>query len=747
LLVTLVAIRPAQAELSVNVDHGSLQVRVSANVVINSMRLQVQLAARSVLADLEPAGEDRGSDDAGEYELHRYRVKKDPSEQIKATIEFRRYLNPEVLVATLDYEGEPLVAKDGVTVVMQLNEFARGLALHRLKLWWLMPTFVSDPRTLSGANQLLLWQRMGESKYNLLVPLAGDGMIGELGVSDSDQFRLSLSSHDANFTPHRIPLFAYASGDDPYQLAPMVYTASFAANSYYGKLRWQKHYPEVFRSLGWCSWNTYYDTVTEDKVLNSVRSLREHNIPLGFVLLDEGWRTANAQKLAGYDADPTKFPHGIAGLVKTLHEKYQVPNVGVWHVFQGYWRGVDPDSEIGRNHSLFGGDDGQYLPDPRGGAGESFYADWYRFLKDAGIDFVKVDNQASNPKFTDGLLPLFSSGAGEQQNVQEAALEYMSSAADRSEGKQCVSVINCMEMSLENAFNWRYSNVARNSDDYNPDSRADIKDHTFWNAYNAYWTANFAFPDWDMFETQRDDGEYQATARAISGGPIYTTDSPGKENPKHLLPLALSNGKLLMLDGPGMPTSDVLLRDTSIEPLPLKVFGTITRPGLRAGMVAVFNVNKSAQMVSGVVRPQDVSGLVNAQQYVKDFAVYRRSTGTVTILNSKRSDLAVELAEFGHDLFTFVPVDRGVAVFGFLDKYLGPSALQSVRHQGSSVLVTLSEPGDFGSYLAKAPRAIKVDGKTLPAHLFTYSHRLLRIPKESFEKELAGHEVELVVVE
>jgi hypothetical protein len=715
--------------------------------VISGMRLQVQLAARSVSADLEPAGEDRGSDAAGEYELHRYRIARAPGEQVKATIELRRYLKPEVLVATLDYEGEPPVAKDGVTVGMQLIEFARGLALHRLKLWWLTPTFVSDPRMLSGANQLLLWQRMGESKYNLLVPLAGDGMVGELGVSDFDQFRVSLSSHLANFTPHRIPLFAYASGKDPYQLAPTAYTASFAANSYYGKLRWQKTYPEVFRSLGWCSWNTYYDTVTEEKVLNSVRSLRAHNIPLGFVLVDEGWRTANAQKLAGYDADPAKFPHGIAGLVRTLHEEYHVPYVGVWHVFQGYWQGVDPDSEIGRDHALFAGDNGQYLPDPRGGAGKSFYADWYRFLKHAGVDFIKVDNQASNPKFTDGLLPLFSSGAGEQQNVQDAALEYMSSNADRAEGRQCVSVINCMEMSLENAFNWRYSNVARNSEDYNPDSRADIKDHVFWNAYNSYWTANFAFPDWDMFETERDDGEYQATARAISGGPIYTTDSPGKENPKYLLPLALSNGKLLMLDGPGMATPDVLLRDTSIEPVPLKVFGTITRPGLKAGMVAVFNVNKSAQTVSGVVQPRDVMGLVEAEPRVEDIAVYQRSTGTVTILNSKQSDLTVSLAEFGHDLFTFVPVDRGVAVFGSLDKYLGPSALESVRRQGSSVLVRLPEPGDFGAYLAKGPRAIKVDGKTLPAHAYTYSQRLLRIPKESFEKQLADHEVELALAE
>ncbi|MBZ5667343.1 MAG: alpha-galactosidase [Acidobacteriia bacterium] len=609
-LVVVMALVSAHAQLSIKVDRGSLQIQESTGATLSNISLRLQLKEWTVSGALESAGEEHGSDAAGKYDLQRYRLRTEGAESIQATLELRCYHSPEVIVATLVYEGPPPVAKDGVQLGMQFNEFARGMALHRLKLWWLAPTFISDPRLLSGANQLLLWQQMQRGGYHLLVPLAGDGMVGELSVSDFDQFHVSLSSYDATFTPHRIPLFAYAFGYDPYRLAPSAYTAAFAANPSYGRLRWQKPYPEVFRSLGWCSWNTYYEDVNEEKVLASVRSLRERKIPLGFVLVDEGWRSARDQRLVGYDADRSKFPNGLAGLVRTLHDVYHVPHVGVWHVFQGYWKGVDPNSDIGREHNLFAGNDGQYLPDPRGGAGKSFYADWYKFLKSLGVDFVKVDNQGSNPGFTNGLLPLFSSGEGEQQNVQEAALEHLPSKSAHSNENQCVNVLNCMEMSLENAFNWRYSNVARNSEDYDPKSLADVKDHVFWNAYNAYWTANFAFPDWDMFETRRDDGEFQAIARAISGGPIYTTDSPGEEHVDHLLPLVLANGKLLMLDEPGMVTPDGLLRDTSLEPVPLKVFGTITRPGLKAGMVAAFNVNKSAQTVSGVLRTQDVSGLI-----------------------------------------------------------------------------------------------------------------------------------------
>jgi hypothetical protein len=757
LLLLLLAVVPACAQVSVVSKQGALQVQSLGESTLSEVHLYLKLPERVISGELQFAGETSGSDTAGKYQLSRYRMVTEPADHIQATLELRHYESPEVLVATLEYQGPALAATDSVELGMQFNDFARGMALHRLKLWWLAPSFVSDPRLLAGANQLLLWQKIRESKYHLLVPLAGDGMVGELKVSDTDKFRVSFSSHDPKFTPHRLALFAYAAGNDPHKLAPAAYSAAFAANTYFGKLRWQKSFPEVFQSLGWCSWNTYYETVTEEKVLDSVRSLRDHKIPLGFVLLDEGWRIANEQKLAGYGANPDKFPHGLAGFARTLHQDFHVPYVGVWHVFQGYWQGVDQDSEIGRNHALFAGNDGRYIPDPRGGAGENFYADWYKYLTDAGVDFVKVDNQASTPKFTNGLLPIFDATANEQQNLQNAALKYLSSKANWQETKQCVKVLNCMEMSLENAFNWRYSNVARNSEDYDPNSQGDAKDHIFWNAYNAYWTANFAYPDWDMFETRRDDGEFQVFARAISGGPIYTTDSPGKEDPERLLPLAFSDGRLLLLDEPGMVTPDLLLTDTSLEPAPLKVFGTITRPGLKAGMVAVFNVNKAAQSERGVLRIQDVPGLTDEslhrqgsanrspQTAEESVAVYQRSTGSVTVLDFKHPELPLKLGEFGHDLFTLVPVDQNIAIFGSVDKYLGPAAIDSVKRTGATVLIRLIEPGEFAAFLQSPPHALKVDGKAVSASTYKYSGRLLRISKESFDKTLSNHKIKIVL--
>jgi hypothetical protein len=98
-------------------------------------------------------------------------------------------------------------------------------------------------------------------------------------------------------------------------------------------------------------------------------------------------------------------------------------------------------------------------------------------------------------------------------------------------------------------------------------------------------------------------------------------------------------------------------------------------------------------------------------------------------------------------LFTFVLVDQDVAVFGALDKYLGPAAVESVKRERTRILVRLLEPVDFGAYVQKPLRELKVDGKTLSASAYTYSGSLLRIPNAAFSPGRSDHEVELVLSE
>ncbi len=738
------------ASLDVEVARGAVRLTRGADPVLSNARLRLRFADNStVTGDFEGAGEEAGSDGAGSFELWRYNFKAvaAPGSSAnapahKAALELRRYEGSETVVAWLVYDGPPLAPRDGVMLLMGLDSFARGTAQKRLKLYWTSPVFVSDYRLLPPANQLLLWQQTKREGYHLMVPLAGGGMIAEVGVAEINyrpEFRVAASSYDPKYSPRRVPLFAYASAGDPYRLVRETYQAAFAATEQYGRLRWQKSYPETFRNLGWCSWNAYGHGVTEQKVLDSVRSFRAKRIPLGFVLVDDGWLSVRNDRLTSFGADPAKFPNGLAGLARTLRGDYSIPHVGAWHTFQGYWSGVDRDSALGRAHPLFHGQDDKSLPDPREGRGETFYADWYRNLKEWGYDFVKVDGQANNVKFTDGLMPLFDSARGSQRNLEGAVRRFF---ADESQALGATApglgVISCMEMTLENVYNWRESNIARNSDDYLPDVAQNYMDHVYQNAYNAFWLANFAWPDWDMFQSHDARAEFHAAARAASGGPVYVTDEVGKERPEVLRPLAFSDGRLPMLDEPGQVTRDTLLRDAALDPVPLKVFGRVTRQGLTAGVVAAFHVNKSVSSVTGELRAADVEGLLPAEGGTRDgVAVYRRSDGRAFMLGGGgEQSLPLKLAEGGFDFFTLVPVIDGAAVFGLLDKYVGPAAVLSATRAPDVLEVRLREGGDFGAWLERRPTRVELDGRALSSSAYSYGGGLLRVPASSFGARL-----------
>jgi hypothetical protein len=190
-----------------------------------------------------------------------------------------------------------------------------------------------------------------------------------------------------------------------------------------------------------------------------------------------------------------------------------------------------------------------------------------------------------------------------------------------------------------------------------------------------------------------------------------------------------------MLDEPGQVTRDLLFTDTSIEAAPLKVFGRITRPGLRAGMVGAFNANKSAQRVMGALNIDDVEGLMAAGTTRSEnsrVAIYRRSDGQVSLLSAANQSLPLSLTARGFDLFTLSPASGGIAVFGLLDKYLGPAAIVSASHEGRQVEVRLREAGDFGAWLESAPVRIELEGRVLPVSSYSYSRGLLRVPRSSF---------------
>lgn len=63
--------------------------------------------------------------------------------------------------------------------------------------------------------------------------------------------------------------------------------------------------------------------------------------------------------------------------------------------------------------------------------------------------------------------------------------------------------------------------VVRASDDFYPRDPVSHTIHIAAVAYNSVFLGEIMQPDWDMFHSLHSAAEYHASARAISGGPIY----------------------------------------------------------------------------------------------------------------------------------------------------------------------------------------------------------------------------------
>lgn len=63
--------------------------------------------------------------------------------------------------------------------------------------------------------------------------------------------------------------------------------------------------------------------------------------------------------------------------------------------------------------------------------------------------------------------------------------------------------------------------VVRASDDFYPRDPVSHTIHIAAVAYNSVFLGEFMLPDWDMFHSLHPAAEYHASARAISGGPVY----------------------------------------------------------------------------------------------------------------------------------------------------------------------------------------------------------------------------------
>ncbi|MCS7111921.1 MAG: Sip1-related alpha-galactosidase [Ignisphaera sp.] len=461
------------------------------------------------------------------------------------------------------------------------------------------------------------------------------------------------------------------------------------------KLRMNKKKPGFIDKLGWCSWNALLtEDLSHENVVRIVRGLLDRGIPLGWIIVDDGWQSEvrkgeefNLRVLRDLSANE-RFPRGLKGLVDEIR-KLGVGDVGLWHTINIHWGGFEETvaRKLGVECHRFPLAD-SYVPPPQIGKAIEFYGRFYKWVRENGFSLVKVDNQWSIHALYWGETTV-----GEASRNVQIALQ-VGAAVNGLE------ILNCMSMAPEDYSNYFMSNVMRVSMDYIPFWKGDAKLHTVFSIYNSLLFSHIAYPDYDMWMSYDPYAKVHAVARVFSGGPIYLTDRhPEKTDADLIKRLVLDDGETVKVCEPGLPTRDVLLRDPYNEPILLK---TASRVG-EAYAIALFNVNRAGIEISEDIALDILPYKLEHDRYVY-YMVFSGRMGTV----GRGEKIGVDLRELDAEAIIIVPIDGGRAAVGLKEYILPPYPLEISRH-GRKMYVKSRASGTLVYYVDGEFKEMKIE--------------------------------------
>lgn len=597
----------------------------------------------------------------------------------------------------------------------QIAALGRFTSSYRTNLFFLEAKAGVQGSEIPIETQCLTIQRT-DGSYTLMLPILDTPFRASLEGGEDQRCYLVAESGDPALISNSITALYIALGDDPYALMALAAEA-VQRRMKSGRLRGDKPLPAFVDYLGWCTWDAFYQDLSEDKVRYGLQTFADGGVQPKFMILDDGWLShrqfsTGEHRLTSFEANPRRFPHGLAATVSMAKDEFGVEKFMVWHTMQGYWGGVDeqslPQYQVFAMTQVFSPGMQHYLSEKDQKAEfiaalvspkdiYRFFADFHSFLRQQGVDGVKVDCQSALE-----VVARSHGGRVALMKVYHAALDGSVQANFLGE------IINCMSCSNDVIFQTLNSTVTRSSTDFAPGDIQSHGKHLYFNAQSTFWMGEFVHPDWDMFQSGISTGAFHAAARAISGGPVYVSDKPESHDFDILRKLVLSDGTLLRTLLPARPTRTSLFTNPTTDDVLLTVFSV----NEGSGVIGAFNcryIEGKNTLISGSVRAADVEGLVG-----EDFIAYRHSTGEMTRCQRCEA-LPVSLPTYGYEIFTFVPIEEGVAPIGLADKYNSAGAIYAsgITRAGEHEIV-LRDGGDFVAWCVARPSQVLVDEVAQP---------------------------------
>jgi hypothetical protein len=578
----------------------------------------------------------------------------------------------------------------------------RLCATYQHRDWWSRPEFVSTFDEVPERTQSLFLK--GSKNYGYILPMVGNRTKTYLTKGSETRLSLEMTSYCDGLNDINDVCFLLSEGDNLFEIITKVYDVASEIKKVPAK--GDRRYPEMFEYFGWCSWDAFYTDITEQKVLQKVEELKDKQVPIRWLLMDDGWLNTKNMCLTTLEPEPVKFPNQFKDMITKIKDDSMINWVGVWHAFAGYWGGIAPESVLAKDFKdyLYQTKTGQLIPHYDPEKGYHFWEAWYQYLSNQGIDFVKVDGQSALKNYYKNNEEIGRVASGSHCSLEKAVNEHMHG-----------NIINCMGMAMENVFNRPSTCISRNSDDFVPNDEKGFREHMLQNTYNALYHDQMYVCDWDMYWTKHPDARKHALVRAISGGPIYVSDPIGETIHEEIMPLVYRDGKILRMDRCAKPSLDCIFESPLTEQA-LKLTNTIHG----TGAIAAFHISELKEVVAEL-SPSDIYDLEGEQFLAFDY--FHRTVQRV----NKHDTIAITLNENDYFLYLFLPLQEQVTPIGLINKYMSAHALRECTSIGKQSRVSLVEGGCFAFYKEEAPRYIQVNGIDRTEELVVEEHGLYRI--------------------
>nr|GLL44790.1 probable galactinol--sucrose galactosyltransferase 6 [Ipomoea trifida] len=626
----------------------------------------------------------------------------------------------------------------------------RFFASFRFKLWWMSQRMGTRGRDVPVETQFLLVEvKTGEDYvYAVFLPLIEGKFRACLQGNSNDELELCLESGDADTVGSDFTHSLYIHvGSDPFTaISDAVTAVKFHLKSF--RQRHEKKLPGIMDYFGWCTWDAFYKEVTEEGVEAGLKSLSSSTTPPKFVIIDDGWQSVagdpengekSVMRLTGIKEN-SKFQRentGIQNIVNTAKEKYGLKHVYVWHAITGYWGGVRPGLKemeatlkypnisegVMENEPTWKTDaiavQGVGVVNPK--SAHKFFNEMHGYLASAGVDGVKVDVQC--------ILETLGGGVGGRVEITRQYNQGLDASIAKNFPDN--GIIACMSHNTDALYCAKQTGVVRASDDFFPRDPVSHTIHIAAVAYNSVFLGEFMQPDWDMFHSLHPAAEYHASARAISGGPVFVSDAPGKHNFDLLKKLVLPDGSILRACLPGRPTKDCLFSDPSRDGISLLKIWNMNK---YTGVIGVYNCQGAAwnaaekkntfhqtkpEAITGQIRGRDVHLISEAaldSNWNGNCAVYSHRSGELVTLPHNAA-LPVSLRVLEHEVFIVTPVKDlspglSFAPLGLLDMFNAGGAIVGLEYEevGLAVSMEVKGCGRFGAYSSAKPRNCTVGG-------------------------------------